>query len=451
MVAVPHAVVGMPTSILPGAGAQLCRLSAARGRGTPFATKTLPNARKMQQHPARPSARCRGARTPASAAIADRACGAWRCRGLARVLLLRRACSAKSSVVVRQYVICAAVVLCWISAATLVFSLNEWRWADRAVIFVTPSTRACRSALARWRRTRRRAREAVHDLHVLLGASAVGGCAAGASRRARASLRAGPSRMALLGAFEAADADRSGSLSRAELLAVLDGVGLKLDAAEADALSSPLTPAATVWSPPKSFWRRSRRTSGRVAGAADAPRVAVTTERGSAQDALARSRRRAVGQSHARAVGAVDRARCGVGVHRLACGTPSRRSILRSAASRRAGCERTPSLGADGTLPRSSALFVALYCLSGIPIFAMALGQFASVFVQRILAARSGRRSSRISPKNTLRRAHLLGGRTFGLVGVYGLGNALASARSRWEPSSPSPGIRPPRRRGTAR
>ena len=39
-------------------------------------------------------------------------------------------------------------------------------------------------------------------------------------------------------------------------------------------------------------------------------------------------------------------------------------------------------------MPRWSARFVALYCLSGIPIFAMALGQFASVFVQRILAAR---------------------------------------------------------------
>ena len=63
---------------------------------------------------------------------------------------------------------------------------------------------------------------------------------------------------------------------------------------------------------------------------------------------------------------------------------------------------QAPSLGADGTLPRSSAVFVALYCLSGIPIFAMALGQFASVFVQRILAARERAALKRtISPRST--------------------------------------------------
>ena len=37
-----------------------------------------------------------------------------------------------------------------------------------------------------------------------------------------------------------------------------------------------------------------------------------------------------------------------------------------------------PSLTGAGTLPDSAAVFVALYCLSGIPIFAMALGKVAS-------------------------------------------------------------------------
>jgi len=52
---------------------------------------------------------------------------------------------------------------------------------------------------------------------------------------------------------------------------------------------------------------------------------------------------------------------------------------------------QAPSLTSDGTLKDGSAVFVALYCLSGIPIFAMALGQFANVFVQRLLAARERR------------------------------------------------------------
>jgi len=47
-----------------------------------------------------------------------------------------------------------------------------------------------------------------------------------------------------------------------------------------------------------------------------------------------------------------------------------------------------PALNAAGTIPDKQATFVALYCLTGIPIFAMALGQFANVFVERQLAAK---------------------------------------------------------------
>jgi Ca2+-binding EF-hand superfamily protein len=47
-----------------------------------------------------------------------------------------------------------------------------------------------------------------------------------------------------------------------------------------------------------------------------------------------------------------------------------------------------PTLGVTGTIPDSKALFVGLYCLTGIPIFAMALGRFANVLIGRHLAAR---------------------------------------------------------------
>ena len=45
----------------------------------------------------------------------------------------------KSSVVVRQYAICAAVVLCWISVATLVFSFNE-KWPLAQSLFYAVDT-----------------------------------------------------------------------------------------------------------------------------------------------------------------------------------------------------------------------------------------------------------------------------------------------------------------------
>lgn len=49
---------------------------------------------------------------------------------------------------------------------------------------------------------------------------------------------------------------------------------------------------------------------------------------------------------------------------------------------------QAPSLTEAGVLKPSSATFVALWCLTGIPIFGMALGQFASLFVSRFIAAK---------------------------------------------------------------
>ena len=50
-----------------------------------------------------------------------------------------------------------------------------------------------------------------------------------------------------------------------------------------------------------------------------------------------------------------------------------------------------PALDSAGQIPTGSALFVSLYCLTGIPVFAMALGQFATVLIERQLAAREQR------------------------------------------------------------
>ena len=56
---------------------------------------------------------------------------------------------------------------------------------------------------------------------------------------------------------------------------------------------------------------------------------------------------------------------------------------------------QAPSLTSSGTLPDASAIFVALWCLSGIPIFGFALGRFANIFVERLLAARERRALTR--------------------------------------------------------
>ena len=55
---------------------------------------------------------------------------------------------------------------------------------------------------------------------------------------------------------------------------------------------------------------------------------------------------------------------------------------------------QAPSV-ADGVLPNRSALFVALFCMSGVPIFGFALGRFADVFVRRLVAAREREALSR--------------------------------------------------------
>ena len=48
---------------------------------------------------------------------------------------------------------------------------------------------------------------------------------------------------------------------------------------------------------------------------------------------------------------------------------------------------QAPALTAEGMLPDEAALFVALYALTGVPIFGFALGRFADAFVTRQLAA----------------------------------------------------------------
>ena len=77
--------------------------------------------------------------------------------------------------VVRQYAICAAVVLCWISVATLVFSLNEgWPIAQSLFYAVDTGMSIGFGAVAE----NKASTKLFTILHVLLGASAVGGAIA---------------------------------------------------------------------------------------------------------------------------------------------------------------------------------------------------------------------------------------------------------------------------------
>ena len=56
---------------------------------------------------------------------------------------------------------------------------------------------------------------------------------------------------------------------------------------------------------------------------------------------------------------------------------------------------QAPSLTAQGVIKPSSALFVGLWCLTGIPLFGMALGGGASIFVSRVIAAKERRAMQR--------------------------------------------------------
>ena len=55
----------------------------------------------------------------------------------------------------------------------------------------------------------------------------------------------------------------------------------------------------------------------------------------------------------------------------------------------------SPALTPAGTIPDPSAIFIGVYCFTGIPIFAMALGKFANTLIERELAEREQRALNR--------------------------------------------------------
>ncbi|KAL1524118.1 hypothetical protein AB1Y20_019027 [Prymnesium parvum] len=289
------------------------------------------------------------------------------------------------------YLACSAIVVVWICIATLVFSYNEgWPLAQSLFYAVDTGMSIGFGAVAE----ERLSTKAFTIVHVLLGASAVGGAIA---LFAESVVESSPSlasdeytRAALSAAFARADKDNSGSLSVTELSSVLVGLGLSQPAHEVvktiqcfdtngdgsitidefrAAVEPHLTGGVTVEEGVRLAVRR--RTEP----------VWVRALRGSW---VALHEHRAIVLW---AIWILGGAAWWLSVE----GGDIVTALYFAVGGLATGGLQAPSLTKQGTLADSSAVFVALYCLSGIPIFAMALGKFAHLFVAKLLAARERR------------------------------------------------------------
>ena len=242
-------------------------------------------------------------------------------------------------------------------------------------------------------------------IHVLLGASAAGGAlalfaeavVADASSLASAEL-AGAS---LSAAFSRADTSGDGLLTRAELQAALAEVGVNLDGTALDEALAYFDDDGDGSISVDEFTTAVRPHIGNVGTVdiASAIRTAVNlrTERG-----LSRAVRQitaAVAQHRVFALWALWIA-LGAAYGVFSEGWDLVTSIYFAVCGLSTGGLQAPSVRAPaGTLPPSSAIFVALYCLSGVPIFGFALSRFANLFVERHIASKEQRAlASKLSP-----------------------------------------------------
>ena len=281
------------------------------------------------------------------------------------------------------------IVGAWLAAATLYYSAREnWPYAQAFFYAVDTGMSIGFGTVAE----QRVSTKAFTILHVLLGASAVGGAIAlfaeaavsgaasiAGSEYARASVRA---------AFRRADTDDSGSLSLKEFEAVLT---------EWSVPSAELADAIALFDGDNSgsieideFLKLVEPHVDSETKVADAVKLVLKTK---ATPPVVR----ALGQlsdtlvSHRVIVlwfvWIFGGALWGV----LSQGWDVISATYFAVGALATGGLEGPALNAAGTIPDASAIFVGVYCLTGIPIFAMALGGFANVLIERHISAREKR------------------------------------------------------------
>lgn len=284
---------------------------------------------------------------------------------------------------------CAAIVAGWIALATLVFSLNEgWPLAQSLFYAVDTGMSIGFGAVAE----ERTSTKLFTICHVLLGASAVGGAIALFAESVVADSSsiavAEYSGAAMRAAFRRADADRSGTLSPAEFTLVLRGLGVDLPADELELQLRAFDENGDGQLTTEEFVAAVTPFLSDGSSVEEGIVRAVTRRGESALVRLARSARSSLLQHRVLVLWA---AWIGAGAAWAAAveGWDAVTALYFAVGGLATGGLQSPSLHpATGQLPDGSALFVAAYCLTGIPIFGMALGKFAGAFVSKMLAAK---------------------------------------------------------------
>mmetsp|Transcript_22367 Transcript_22367/g.51497 ORF Transcript_22367/g.51497 Transcript_22367/m.51497 type:complete len:431 (-) Transcript_22367:84-1376(-) len=289
------------------------------------------------------------------------------------------------------YTLCAAIVAVWLCVSTAFFSLSEgWPLGQSFFYSVDTGMSIGFGAVAE-----AHSRTKLFTIgHVLLGASAVGGAIGifadsvlSASTRTQSSTY---SLAAIEAAFGRADTDNSGTLSALELRDALLGLGLKLSHDELEAAirrfdcnSDGHVQAAEFLAAVTPHLNANASVEAAIAAAAQQRsrgRLSVIAR-------LLREQRLVLLWAVWIGAGIAWGMRCE--------GWDLVTAAYFAVGGLATGGLQAPSLSRDGTLPASSALFVGFYCLSGIPIFALTLGQYANVLVQRLISARERRAISR--------------------------------------------------------
>ena len=300
----------------------------------------------------------------------------------------------------RLYAMSAATFVGWFGLATVFFARSEgWPLAQSLFYAVDTGLSIGFGAVAE-EATRTKMFTIVH---VLLGASALGGVlalfaeavVADASTVASAEYTGA----ALSAAFARADTSGDGQLGPDELRAALGQLGVRLDDGAFDATLKQFDANGDGSVSVAEFCAaiRPHLAAGNTGAAEDigeAIRRAVAVR---GENALARASRRVQAALTKQRTFLLFALWVGLGAvwGMLTEGWDAVTGIYFAVGGLSTGGLQAPSLTSSGTLPDASAIFVALWCLSGIPIFGFALGRFANIFVERLLAARERRALTR--------------------------------------------------------
>jgi len=287
----------------------------------------------------------------------------------------------------RTVLVCASIFIVWLAGATAVYSVAEgWSLAQSLFYAVDTGLSIGFGAFAE----EKTSTKIFTICHVLLGASAAGGAIALFAEsvvKNQGSMAALEYRKAALSAaFASADTSGDGEWCSQELDKALRSIGMRLSPDELKEAMGAFDHNEDGQIDHREFVEAMRPHLGDAASLEAALKAAVAH---AGEKPLARMARQAwsvlVDQRVLVlwgvwiAVGAIWAVKCE--------GLDAVTGLYFAVGGLSTGGLQAPALTAEGMLPDEAALFVALYALTGVPIFGFALGRFADAFVTRQLAA----------------------------------------------------------------